>query len=99
MSLGALKSKRSRSQGQGLLFGGGPPRRKPLRRMVGEPKPAGRRESKQKTAAPPGAARPLLQAVKRSGAREMKGKDKGEPQTSRNSHTWSPDRICRSKLL
>jgi hypothetical protein len=36
----------------------GPPRRQPVRRMAGEPKPERQRKRKQKTATPPGAARP-----------------------------------------
>jgi hypothetical protein len=57
-----------------VCFFGGPRRRQPLRKTVGEPKHGGPRMRKQKTAAPPGAGMP---AVKRRCARETKGRIQG----------------------
>ena len=77
MSLGAPRSERGRSQGQGLLFRGDRQGIKrsamPVRRMAGEPKPFRAATRKQKTAVLQGAAR-LLFAVKRSSARETTGR-------------------------
>jgi hypothetical protein len=43
-----------------VCFFGGTAKAEPVQRMAGEPKPDGRREPKQKTAVPPGAARPVF---------------------------------------
>src|SRR5688500_2435581 len=82
VSLGAPRGERSRSQGQGLLFRGDRPRRneaEPVRRRGGGAETRRAVKPKQKTAVPPGAARPS--GRQRSGARETKGRRYGEPRS------------------
>ena len=75
-------------------FSGGPPRREPVRRMAGEPKPAGRHSPKQKLAVPPGAARrgfpPSSEAV--PGRRE--GQKGSEPNCRNRSILHTRKRRC-----
>lgn len=85
MSLGARNSKRSRSQSPGLLFRGDRQGvAAPVRRMAGEPKPAGPRGTSGSRRPPCCRARLGRRPSKRSRARETRRQKNGDRRSCRN---------------
>lgn len=95
MSLGAPKSERGRSQGQGLLFRGdrqGVRRSRSAGPKAGEPKPFRAAKRKQKTAVLPGAARPVFGRQAKQCPRDC-GQTRKEPKRWQSSYSRTRSRF------